>query len=330
MQLVRLVLWGLLLTGTTPTELWAHRGETHAPAIASAELTASADITAAIGANIIPESGHPTGIYVDVWFDARIFSLLFTIWVMYLLGIGPLRAKIYADKPFPWRHAILFTLGLVFYYLAVASSLDEIGEEYLFTAHMLQHNIMTYAIPLFILFGIPVWFADTVLAAKPLRVFIGFFTAPIVAFGVFNLALVIWHIPAMYEWALRDKVIHDLEHATFVLTALAMWWPIFSPSAKYLPPISHYGIQMLYIFGLAVMTMPILTFLCFSPQPHYPTYIAAPRITALSPIDDQFLGGVVMKGTAVVVYLAAWGHIFFRWARESAGRSVEPVATPIQ
>lgn len=312
--------------------LLAHRpGEIHPSPPAPIAATASADVTSVgLGVAVTPGGGHPTGIYYEVWFDGRIFSLLLTVWVMYLLGVGPLRAKIHPNKPFPWRRASLFTLGLLSYYLAVASSLDEIGEVYLFTAHMLQHNIMTYAIPLLILFGIPVWLADTVLESKPVRAVIGFFTAPVVAFGVFNLTLVIWHVPAMYEWALRDQAIHDLEHAMFTLTALAMWWPIFSPSAKYLPPISHYGIQMLYIFGLAVMTMPILTFLCFSPQPHYPTYIAAPRITSLSPMDDQFLGGVVMKGTAVVVYLAAWGHIFFRWARESVGSSVEPVATPIQ
>lgn len=310
MSYIRLLLWGVLLIGVTPAALLAHRP--------GSEATDAA-----------PAVHVPDGLYAEVWFEPQLFSLLFTIWAIYLLGIGPMRAKLQPGEVFPLRHFLLFTSGLAAYYLAVASSLDEIGETYLFAAHMLQHNIMTYFVPLLILFGIPIWLADGVLEIAWVRKFVGFFTSPLVAFGAFNLALIVWHVPAMFEWALRDQFMHDLEHATFTLTALAMWWPIYGRSAKHLPPLRHYGLQMLYIFGLAVLTTPILTFLCFAPEPHYPTYINAPRITALSPFEDQFIGGVIMKGSAVVVYIGSWAHIFFRWAKESASPT-EPIPMPVR
>ncbi len=112
---------------------------------------------------------------------ALVGGLLFVAWV-YAILVGPFRKDICPDLLYSGRHTFWFTTGLVSFYLAVGSPLDPLGENFLFFAHMIQHNILMYVSPLFMLLGMPQPLVDRFLETHPLvEKILRFFLHPIIA-----------------------------------------------------------------------------------------------------------------------------------------------------
>lgn len=239
-----------------------------------------------------------------------LLTIIGTGW-LYALCVGPFREKIAPGQPFPRLQATLFTSGLIIGYIAVGSPIDQIGEDFLFSVHMVQHMLLIYVMPPLFLLGTPTWLADAILAWKPLRKVWRVLTHPVFAALFFNICYTLWHIPDLYELALRDKWIHILEHWTMFVPAIWFWWPLLSPSSR-LPPIA-YGARMLYIFILMVLQLPVFAFLTLSEEVLYPTYEYAARITSLDPLQDQILGGLIMKLNNMVVSLTMLAICFYLW-----------------
>jgi len=235
-------------------------------------------------------------------------------WLWAVLA-GPLRPRLAPGAAFPRGHAIRFYSSLLVFYVAVGSPLDQIGERFLFSAHMLQHQLLIYPAAILFLLGIPSWMIDHLIAwplvQHPLRLI----TQPVVCAIVYSGVIGVWHVPALYDLALRDKVVHIVEHISFFLVALLNWWPLLSPS-RLVPPRS-YAVQMLYLVGVLIAMTPAFAFITFASDILYPTYEYAPRLFAnFSAADDQLLAGSMMKLVGVVVSLAAFGTIFYRWYQE--------------
>jgi putative membrane protein len=232
-------------------------------------------------------------------------------WIWAILA-GPLRSRLAAAAPFPRRQAIQFYAGLLIFYLAVGSPLDQIGERFLFSAHMLQHQLLIYPAALLFLVGLPHWMVDPVLGARPLRPAFRVLVNPITCALVYALVIGLWHRTDAYNLALQNKVVHVAEHLSFFSVALLYWWPVASPS-RVLPPL-RYGPQMLYLVGVLIAMTPVFAYITFSQDILYPTYEFAPRIfPEFSAADDQLLAGVAMKLIGMLVALAAFGVAFFRW-----------------
>jgi putative membrane protein len=233
---------------------------------------------------------------------------------MYSLFMGPFRSRTCPDQQDLLAYSIWFGAGLVTFYLAVGSPLDPLGENFLFSAHMIQHNILMYICPLFILLGLPKNLVDHFLCTRPLfEMALRFLTHPIIAGLLFTLVFSFWHVGVFYEAAIRDKVIHMAEHLSMFFVSLLMWWPIISPSER-LPGI-RYGPQMLYILALMLGQTPIFAILTFSKDVLYDTYFYAERIMDLTPIEDQKAGGVLMKIANMAVSVGVLGSIFYRWTK---------------
>lgn len=241
-----------------------------------------------------------------------LITLLAAGW-LYALGTGPFRKRIEPQAVFPIRELILFYLGLIIVYLAVGSPLDQIGEQFLFSAHMVQHILLIYVSPVFFILGTPTWLIDWLLRPawvhKPMRIL----TYPVSGGLSFLLIFTIWHVPALYEAALHDKRIHVLEHWTIFLPSILMLWPYLTTSRRI--PRSSYGIRMLATFLLMVGQLPVFAFLSFSGEPLYPTYVWAPRVIDLDPLSDQVLGGIIMKVVNMIFSLTILGISFYCWAR---------------
>lgn len=241
-----------------------------------------------------------------------LITLLFVGW-LYALGVGPLRGNIEPSSDFPLKDAILFYVGLITVYLAVGSPLDQIGEQFLFSAHMVQHILLIYVSPVFFILGTPTWLIDRLLASeyvrKPMRVL----TYPITGGLLFLFIFTLWHVPALYEAALHDKRIHVLEHWTIFLPSILMLWPYLTTSKRI--PRSGYGMQIVAVFLLMVGQLPVFAFLSFAGEALYPTYVWAPRIVGLDPLNDQILGGIIMKIVNMVFSLTILGISFYRWAK---------------
>ncbi|WOO39470.1 cytochrome c oxidase assembly protein [Rubellicoccus peritrichatus] len=230
---------------------------------------------------------------------------------LYCLWIGPLRSRIAPNEKYPTCKCISFVSALIIGYLTVGSPLDQIGEDFLFSAHMIQHMLLVYVCPPLLLWGTPVWLADAALQNAIIRKIWRILTRPVFAGMLFTFLYTLWHIPGLYEAALRTKWVHVLEHWCMFLPAIWMWWPIMGPS-KLVPP-SSYGIRMVYIFALMVGQLPVFAFLTLSEAVLYPTYEFAARITELTPLQDQILGGVIMKVSNMIVSLTVLGTSFYFW-----------------
>ncbi len=238
---------------------------------------------------------------------------LVVLTVLYLVAVGPLREWLSKGTPFPKKECGFFFLGVLAMFIAVGTPIEQIGESYLFSVHMFQHVILIYIVPVLFLLGLPDFVIRPIASMEWSGPLLRFFTHPVVAFLTFNALFYGWHIPGFYEWALRDPFIHMLEHATFIGASFLMWWP-YMPPLKDQQPI-HEGLGLLYILALSIAQTPIFAFLSFSSEVFYPTYARAARITHLSPIQDQILGGIIMKLSAALVMFLVLGILFFRWYR---------------
>jgi putative membrane protein len=125
----------------------------------------------------------------------------------------------------------------------------------------------------------------------------------------------VWHTPTLYDFALRNKLVHVIEHIMFFLASVLYWWPLLSPSRVL--PRREYGVQMLYLVAVVILMTPVFAYITFSGDILYPTYEFAPRLyTNFSAADDQLLAGTMMKLIGGVVALGAFMVAFFRWYQE--------------
>lgn len=246
-----------------------------------------------------------------------------------ILGVG-LVAALYAwgwwahgDRP---RVGVVlrFGLGLLALLAALNGPLHDLSDWYLFSAHMVQHLILTLVVPPLLLTGTPTWMADALLrpllARRASAAVVRTLTRPLPAFAAYAVALIGWHLPAPYNAALEIHGWHVVEHLVLLATATLGWWPILSPSA--LAPSLPYAAQLLYLFVFGMPMTVVAAMVTAAETVLYPFYEAAPRITDLTALADQRLGGVIMWVPSGLIPLIAFTAVFFRWA---AAEAEEPV-----
>jgi putative membrane protein len=214
---------------------------------------------------------------------------------------------------------VYFAGGLLALFLALESPIDVGGDHYLFSLHMLQHLLLAMIVPPLLLLGMP----------QSWRAFDRIRVSPLAANVIFNLVLAIWHLPFLYEATLRNQPVHVLEHVTFLAAGVLFWWPILVPHEQ---PRGMGAMGKIAYLGFAGVPPTILGLaFILSPTVIYPFYAAAPRVTPLSPLDDQLVAGLVMFGLGNLIYFAAIWVIFFRLddKQATAGeRLIAEVETP--
>ena len=244
---------------------------------------------------------------------------------LYALAAGPFRLRLAPPGTvFPRAHAIRFYASLVVFYLAVGSPLDQAGERFLLSAHMVQHQLIIYPAAILFLTGIPAWLVSRLTGRPSLRLPFRFFGHPLACALGYTAIISVWHIPALYDLALRERPVHIFEHITFFAGALLYWWPLLSPSREH-PPARH-PVQMLYLVGVTILMTPLFAYLAFSKEILYPTYEYAPRLVAgFDPAQDQLLGAAIMKLGGMFVTFVALIWVFYRWY-QSTERERPPAA----
>ena len=147
----------------------------------------------------------------------------------FLQGFVRLRRRGRADHA-PWSRVLLFAVGLALLVLPLVSPLDEFGDRYLLSAHMLQHVLIGDAAPALILlalrgplllFAVPAALLGALGRSEPLRRAGSWVARPRVAVVAWTLAFAGWHVPAAYDYAAAHTQAHALEHATFVAAAFS-------------------------------------------------------------------------------------------------------------
>jgi putative membrane protein len=214
----------------------------------------------------------------------------------------------------------MFMGGLLALVVALNGPLHDLSDYYLFSAHMVQHLVLTLVVPPLLLAGTPAWMADGLLRAlarrRPARVIIAALTHPIVAFACYAVALIAWHLPGPYNAALETHGWHVVEHVVLIATATLGWWPVLSP-ATVAPPLP-YGAQLLYLFVFGIPMTVVAAFVTRAEHVLYPFYAAAPRIFDITPLTDQRLGGVIMWVPAAIIPVLVFSVVFFRWVASEA------------
>ncbi len=246
------------------------------------------------------------------WYPSVVIG--FSIWT--LLYIFAIRR----GKPTPLTHQIAFHIGTLVGLVALVSPLDELGDEYLFSAHMVQHLLLIFgAAPLWLI-GTPGWLVDGIIPQR-LNRFVNWLANPMSAFAAFVFVMFFWHIPSIYKLALESEGIHIFEHLTYIGSALIGWWPVMGADSSRIfkpePPI-----RMLYLFLLTVPCTVLAAILTFSHAPLYTFYVTAPHPFGSTALEDQHLGGLLMWLPTHMFLLLALSITFLKWFQGSE-RQVE-------
>lgn len=234
------------------------------------------------------------------------------IWVLYLLFTGPYRHLLGGDKPPTTAQHVYMTLGMLSYYIAFASPLDHLSDEYLFSAHMVQHMLEVSVMVPLLLMALPNWLWSWAFQWTPFKKVFGFMVNPFVALITFLLIFDNFHWPVLYDLTLVNDPFHVTEHLLFFFSAAFLWWPVLSTHPEF--PAVKPGWRLLYLFFAFDVMMPPAIFLFMWNTPLYHPYVEAPvRLFGLSPMSDQRLGSVIMVVFGAlsdfVAAFAAFSHL---------------------
>ena len=260
---------------------------------------------------------------------ARIAVDEFTVhWstVIGLAGIGALyswRARHppagVTRSPSPAQRALFFT-ALASIFLSLNGWLHDLSDYYLFSAHMVQHLVLTLVAPPLLIMGTPGWMLRPALAWRGVGPAARALTAAPHAFLLFNVVLITWHLPPVYGLAMAYHPVHIAQHLCFMVGATLMWWPILSPMPE-LPRLAYPG-QMLYLFLLTIPMSLVAVCIAYAGEVLYPAYAAAPRIWGITPLQDQMIGALIMWIPGGLFFFAIISVVFFKWQQQDEDSTV--------
>jgi putative membrane protein len=235
--------------------------------------------------------------------------------VIGLIALGALyfwRARAHPE-PLGRSRPALFVSGLVLMFLSLNGWLHDLSDYYLFSAHMLQHLLLAMGVAPLLIMGTPGWMLRPLLRPAAVRTLARPLGSPIACFAIFNVILIGWHLPPLYNLAMAHHEVHIVQHLLLLAASVIMWWPVLSPMAEF-PRIS-YPAQMLYLFLMTIPMSVVSVSIAYSGGVLYPAYASAPRVMQLSPMNDQLLGGLIMWIPGGLYFFAVISVIFYKWQR---------------
>ncbi len=253
-----------------------------------------------------------------------------------LLGCAGLAALyVRAVRPLTWGMTLSFCAGVLVLLLALVSPIDTLGDEYLFSAHMLQHLLLILVVPPLLLTGTPAGLLQKTLHWPLIAWLEKLLRQPLTAWLLGTGTLWVWHVPAFYNAALANERVHVVQHLCFLVTAAIFWWPVLSPlQVNRLPPLG----VVLYLFAAALASSVLGIYLTFTPPGLYPAYMRPDDAAGIlhyirngwgiSAAGDQQLAGLIMWVPGGLVYLGAILGVLIRWysAPDLEDESEFPVA----
>jgi cytochrome c oxidase assembly factor CtaG len=235
-----------------------------------------------------------------------------------------------------WSRPLLFLIAIALGTLPLVSPLDEVGDSYLLSGHMLQHVLIGDAAPALALvalrgpllfFLIPAPPLAALARLRPLRRLLAFLLQPVTSLVVWMLVIAGWHVPIAYDYALRNQTVHDLEHLSFVVAGVFVWMQIVDPARRRRLRLAQ---RLGYMLFLSASGAVLAGLLVSSTAPLYPAYAGdGPRLFGISALRDQQLAGIVMIAEQLVT-LGACSYFFVRArVRIEPRRAEAPVLVPV-
>ena len=208
---------------------------------------------------------------------------------------------------------LAFSAGILLVLAAFTTPLQTLATNYLLSAHLVQNVVLAEWAPALVVVGL----APAAAARLGEIGMIRFLTRPYVALPVWIGTYLVWHVPVIYDAALRHQGwLLPIEHACYFAAGLAFWWPVLQDAPHHL----RSGIRAVYVFIAFLVASPLGLLMALLPSPLYDFYESALRIWGISAIRDQQVAGMIMSGAEAVVFFAVFAVYFLRFLAEEDGQ----------
>jgi putative membrane protein len=220
-------------------------------------------------------------------------------------------------RPVARLRAASFAGGLVVVALALVSPVDTLAEERLFSAHMVQHLLLGDLAPLLVVLGLTGPLTRPLLAL-PVLGRLRALAHPLVALPLWALDFCLWHVPPLFDAALRHEAVHALQHGLFFVLGCLLWAVLLEP----LPGPAWFSApwKIPYVLAMWLVMLVLSQVFLWSGHAYYAPYEHDPRTWGLSPLGDQQAGGGVMLVESSFTMLPALVWALLRVFRESEAR----------
>lgn len=245
------------------------------------------------------------------------------------------------------RQAVYFFIAMFLLYVVKGSPVDLLSH-IMFSAHMMQMALLYFVIAPLCMLAIPTWLWSEMLARKGMRsVLVSPLSKPLLALVVFNSLFSLYHIPLVFDFIKTNMWLHAGYTSLLFMAAIWMWLPLIQP-------LSQQGTlsgvkKVAYIFGSGMLLTPACALIIFANEPMYNTFtnpdswayalrlcvptstlsslnLSGPEIfSGLPALEDQQLGGVLMKITQEIVLGYVLGVVFFAWFKQE--NAIDPMPT---
>jgi putative membrane protein len=241
----------------------------------------------------------------EVWI---LVAFLTGAFVYMIKVIGPKAVPV--GEPAVTRKNIYAFIGaMLMLWVASDWPMHDISEEYLYSAHMLQHMMLSYFLPPLALLATPAWLLRVLIGNGAAYRVLTFLTKPIVAGVLFNVVVMITHIPLVVNSSLDNGPLHYGLHALVVLLSLLMWMPVVGPFKEL--QLSPLG-KCIYLFLQSVIPTIPAAWLTFADGAVYKAYDIPIRVFGWSVTVDQQLAGAIMKTGGSIFLWTIVIYVFFK------------------
>lgn len=245
------------------------------------------------------------------------------------------------------RQAVYFFIAMFLLYVVKGSPVDLLSH-IMFSAHMIQMALLYFVIAPLCMLAIPTWLWSEMLACQGMRsVLVSLLSKPLLALVVFNSLFSLYHIPLVFDFIKTNMWLHAGYTSLLFIAAIWMWLPLIQP-------LSQQGMlsgvkKVAYIFGSGMLLTPACALIIFANEPMYSTFtnpdswahalrlcvptstlsslnLSGPEMfSGLPALEDQQLGGVLMKITQEIVLGYVLGVVFFAWFKQE--NAIDPMPT---
>jgi putative membrane protein len=243
------------------------------------------------------------------------------VWLLVagVIGLSVYVVRVIGPKVVPAGEPVLtrrqsgfLAAGILTLWLASDWPLHDLGEEYLFSLHMLQHLLLSYVMPPLFLLATPTWLARLVVRpGSTSEHWLGRLSRPLFAGLLFNGVVVFTHWPSLVNAAVASGPLHYSVHVVVVASAVLMWMSVCGPFPEWRmsPPA-----QMGYLFAMSIVPTVPAAWLIFAEGSVYNAYDTPFRLWGISVTSDQQAAGAIMKLGGGFYLWTIIGVVFFRWA----------------
>jgi putative membrane protein len=250
----------------------------------------------------------------DWTFDPLEISVLVLVGALYRRRARTLARR---GRPVPLPRLAAFAAGLLTLFVALASPIDTIGEERLFSMHMFQHLLLGDVAALLLVLGLDGRLLRPLLRIRlfqRLRVL----AHPLVALPLWAANFVVWHLPVLFDAALRHDAVHALQHALFLAFGMLMWAALIEP----LPGPAWFTApwKIPYVLAMWLVMLVLSQVFIWSSHVYYAPYTHDATVWGLSHLSDQKAGGGVMLVESAFTMLPALVWVLLCVLRESEAR----------